>query len=52
MKTSRGINEQKVVDLVTDFWKNHEIQNEEGTKDQGVTVTLCLKEGGKGGFPS
>lgn len=47
MKTSRGINEQKVVEVVIDFWKNHEIQNEEGTKEQGVTVILCLK--GRGG---
>lgn len=49
MKTSRGINEQNVVGLVKDFWRNHEIQNKDGTKEQGVTVTLRLK--GVGGEP-
>lgn len=48
VKTSRRINVQEVVELAIDFWRNHEIENKgEGTKEQGVTVTLCLKGGKK-----
>lgn len=48
MKIPRGINEQEVVELVIDFWRNHEIQNKEGSKEQGVTIALCLRGGKKG----
>lgn len=43
VKTSSRTNNQKEVELAIDFWRNHEILNEEGIKEQRVTVTLCLK---------
>lgn len=49
-RTSRGINEQKVVDLVTVFWGNHEIQNE-GHRIRSHS-SIVFERAGKGGFPS